>query len=235
MAAPLPDEPHLITFDTYGTLIDWDTALRAYVGALFVRKGVGLDVSSFYRDWYYGHALPAVSGPFVPYRELLTTTLRTALAAADVPLDADDGRDFGDAMAAARPFPDAVDTLARLARHVPLATISNSEHDIIRESSRLLGDPFTYVFTGEDVRAYKPDAALFELVLEKAGVRPRETVHVAQSQYVDLPRSVPMGIPTIWINRHGQTLADGTPAPTLELPDLTRLPSVLGFSAKGEE
>ncbi|WP_033290891.1 HAD-IA family hydrolase [Amycolatopsis jejuensis] len=235
MAAPLPGKPHLITFDTYGTLIDWDTALRAYVRALFARKGVDLDVSSFYRDWYYGHALPAVTGPFLPYRELLTTTLRTALAAADVPLDADDGHDFGDAMAAARPFPDAAGTLARLARHVPLATISNSQHDIIRESSRLLGDPFTYVFTGEDVRAYKPDAALFELVLEKAGVSPHDAVHVAQSQYVDLPRSVPMGIPTIWINRHGQTLADGTPAPTLEMPDLTQLASVLGFSPDGEQ
>ncbi|MEO3839813.1 HAD-IA family hydrolase [Streptomyces sp. B22F1] len=67
--------------------------------------------------------------------------------------------------------------------HAPLATISNSQRDIIDVSVRKLGDPFTYVFTGEAVGAYKPHRALFELVLGRAGVEPHEAVHVAQSQY----------------------------------------------------
>lgn len=230
MAAPLPQRPKLITFDTYGTLIDWDAALRDYMRALLARKGVELDVSSFHRDWYHEYALPAVKAPFMPYRELLRTTLRAALEASGVQLDANDGADIGDAMAAAEPFPDAVQVLAQLAAHVPLGTISNSQHDIISYSSKLLGEPFTYIFTGEDVRAYKPDAALFELVLARAGVQPDEAVHVAQSQYVDLPRSVPMGLATIWVNRQGQKLQPGTPEPTLELPDLTDLPSVVGLA-----
>lgn len=227
MAAPLPARPRLITFDTYGTLIDWDTALRAYLGRVLVGKE--LDVKAFYERWYYGYALPAVlERPFQLYRRLLTRTMTAAFAEFGIPVRPGELDALGDVMAQAQPFPDAVDVLRELGKHVPLATISNSQHDIIQAATRELGDPFTYVFTGEVVGAYKPDPALFELVLERAGVQPHEAVHVAQSQFVDLPRSVPTGIPTVWINRQGQRLRPETPAPTAELPDLTGLPSLLG-------
>jgi 2-haloacid dehalogenase len=231
MAAPLPAVPRLITFDTYGTLIDWDSALRDHLAGLFAAKGVELDVRTFYERWYYGFALPAVSGPFQLYRGLLKTTMAAALAEVDIAVDPRELTVLGDVMAQADPFADTVAVLAELKRHVPLATISNSQRDIIEVSAKKLGDPFTYVFTGELVQAYKPHPALFELVLERAGVQPHEAVHVAQSQFVDLPRSVPMGIPTVWINRQGQDLRPEHPAPTLELADLTRLPQELGLGA----
>lgn len=229
MAAPLPAVPRLITFDTYGTLIDWDSALRSQVRKLVAVSERVVDVDGFYQRWYYDHALPAVSGPFLLYRDLLRTTMATALAEAGVTVDDGELEALGDVMAAAEPFPDSVEVLGVLGRHVPLATISNSQRDIIESSARKLGDPFTHVITGEEVGSYKPHPALFELVLERAGVRPADVVHIAQSQYVDLPRSVPMGIPTVWINRQGQRLRPETPAPTAELPDLRGLPQLLGL------
>ncbi|MEV6424626.1 haloacid dehalogenase type II [Streptomyces sp. NPDC051662] len=234
MAAPLPATPRLITFDTYGTLIDWDSALRAHVAKLFAGKGVNVDVAEFYQRWYYGFALPAVSGPFQLYRDLLKNTMAEALAEAEVDFDPAELSVLGDVMAQADPFSDTVDVLAELKKHVPLATISNSQRDILEAGAKKLGDPFTYAITGEVVQAYKPDRALFDLVLERAGAEPHEVVHVAQSQYVDLPRSVPLGIPTVWINRQGQTLRRETPAPTAELPDLTGLLSLLGLAPGGE-
>jgi 2-haloacid dehalogenase len=231
MAAPLPAVPRLITFDTYGTLIDWDSALRAHVGKLFAAKGVELDVGAFYERWYHSYALPAVSGPFQLYRGLLKTTMAAALAEIDVAVDPRELNALGDVMAQAEPFADTVAVLTELKRHVPLATISNSQRDIIEVSAKKLGDPFTHVFTGEVVEAYKPHPALFELVLERAGVQPHEVVHVAQSQYVDLPRSVPMGMPTVWINRQGQQRQPETPAPTAELPGLRGLLQLLGLPA----
>jgi 2-haloacid dehalogenase len=230
MAAPLPAVPRLITFDTYGTLVDWDSALRAHLAKLFADNGVQVDVKTFYKRWYYGHALPAVSGPFQLYRKLLNTTMAAALAEADIAVDPGE---VGDVMAQAEPFADAVEVLSELKRHVPLATISNSQHDIIEVSADKLGNPFTYIFTGEDVAAYKPHPALFEMVLMRAGVQPHEAVHVAQSQFVDLPRSTPMGIPTVWINRQGQQRQPGIPVPTAELPDLRGLVSLLGLSTLG--
>lgn len=222
--------PRLITFDTYGTLIDWDTPLRAHIEALLRAKQVDLDAHEFHRTWYYDHALPALAGPFMRYRELLQTTLKQALGAVGVNVHQEDGAGLAAAMASAEPFPDAVDVLRALRDRFALATISNSEHDIISHAVTKLGNPFTYVLTGEDVRAYKPDPALFERVLSDAGVPPAESLHVAQSQYVDLPRSVSMGIPTIWVNRQGQVLNPEVPEPMSEISDLRPLPSLLGIA-----
>ncbi len=235
MAAPLPSRPKLFTFDTYGTLIDWDSALREYIADLLRAKGSDLDTRAFHHEWYFGFALPAVSGPFLIYRELLTTTLQQALRAAGVDVDPADAADVGDAMAAAQPFPDAVESLGQLAEYAPLATISNSQADIISESSRKLGNPFTYIFTGEVVKHYKPHQALFDLVLASAGAAPADTIHIAQSQYVDLPRSVPMGMATVWVNRHHQDLEPGTPAPTIEVHDMVDLDRRIGLRDTGRE
>ncbi len=233
MAASLPFQPKLFTFDTYGTLIDWDGALREYIAALLRRKGSELDPTAFHRDWYLQYALPAVSGPFMSYRRLLSTTLHRGLTEAGVDVDLVDVADVGDAMAEAEPFPDAVESLAELAEHAPLATISNSQADIISCSVAKLGNPFTHVFTGEVVEHYKPHRALFDLVLKAEGVQPAEVVHIAQSQYVDLPRSVPMGLATVWVNRHHQALEPGTPAPTLEVFDMVKLADRLGLVGSG--
>lgn len=227
MAPPLPAKPKLITFDTYGTLIDWDGALRAYLRTLF---GSRTDVAEFYQHWYYDHALPAVvNEPFKLYRDLLRDTMLQACEAQGLSMTTAQASRLGNVMADAPPFADTVPVLDQLRRHVPLATISNSQRDILASSAQLMKRPFTYAFTGEVVGAYKPAALLFETVLDAAGAEPHEVVHVAQSQYVDLPRSVPMGMATVWINRQRQTLQPGHPEPTAELPDLTGLPALLGF------
>ena len=108
-------------------------------------------------------------------------------------------------MAAAEPFPDTVVAMSRLKAKYRLATISNSEDDIICHAVEKMENPFEFVITADTTHTYKPNPALFELVMAKAGVSPAETIHVAQSQYVDLPTSVPMGMRTIWINRQGQS------------------------------
>ncbi|MGE0221300.1 HAD-IA family hydrolase [Mycolicibacterium sp.] len=227
-AAPLPNKPKVITFDTYGTLIDWDGALRAYLTLLF---GPDVDVAAFYQRWYYGHALPAVlDEPFKLYRDLLTDTLLAACEQEGLTVTREQAERLGDVMADAPPFADTNPVLDVLRELCPLATISNSQKDILEASAAKMNDPFTFMVTGEVVGAYKPAAPLFERVLELAQAKPDEAVHIAQSQYVDLPRSVPMGIPTIWINRQGQALQPEHPAPTLELPNLTALPRALGLS-----
>lgn len=229
MAISLPSEPRLITFDTYGTLIDWDGALQAYLSLIFE---AGFPVTEFYQRWYSRHALPAVTNePFKVYRQLLTDTMLAACAEEGLKISRSQAERLGDVMADAPPFPDTIPVLNVLRKSIPLGTISNSQQDILEASAQRMNMPFTHMITGEVVGAYKPAPALFELILERAGVEPHEVVHVAQSQYVDLPQSVPMGIPTIWINRHGQDLKPEHPAPTLELTSLIELPRVLGLRA----
>jgi 2-haloacid dehalogenase len=229
MTLKLNPNTQLITFDTYGTLIDWEGAITEYIRAALQNKGEDIDPKTFYRVWYYGFALPALKGPFRIYRDLLQHTFKQALEAHRIPVDASDGLDIGDAMAAAEPFPDAVAALAALKKKYRLATISNSQDDILAESNRKLGNAFDIMITGETTHTYKPNPALFHLVLARAGVTVNEAVHVAQSQYVDLPQSVPMGLQTIWINRQRQKLLPQTPTPQLELHNLVDLPNALGL------
>jgi len=217
----------LITFDTYGTLIDWESAIVAYVADALQKKEETIDPKVFYRVWYYGYAYPAVKGLYMPYRKLLQRTFQQALEAHRIPVSHDDGAGLGDAMAAAEPFADTVVAMNRLKAKYRLATISNSQDDIICHAVEKMENPFEFVITADTTHTYKPNPALFELVMAKAGVSPAETIHVAQSQYVDLPTSVPMGMRTIWINRQGQKLLPETPAPHAELRSMAELADLL--------
>jgi 2-haloacid dehalogenase len=221
------DKTQLITFDTYGTLIDWESAITGYLKEFLAEKDTQIDPSMFYRVWYYGYALPALKGPFMTYRVLLKQTFQAALAAHRIPVSPNDGVELGDVMAAAEPFADAVDSLKQLKTKYRLATISNSQDDIICHAVEKLDNPFEIVITGETTHTYKPSPALFELVLARAGVTRDQVIHVAQSQYVDLPQSVPMGLQTVWINRQHQKLLAETPAPHVMLDNLADLPGVL--------
>jgi 2-haloacid dehalogenase len=217
----------LLTFDCYGTLIDWETGIRAYLTGVLASKPGAPDLETFYRHWYEEREIPTIGGPFLPYRQVLQQSLQAALADFGLPVRPEDGADFGTAMEGWAPFPEAPGVLARLATRYRLAVISNSQHDIIRHAVAKLGNPFTYVITAEDARAYKPDPRPFALALATASAQPAETIHIAQSQLVDLPRSIPLGMRTIWINRNAETLRPGVPAPHWELPDLRPLPDLL--------
>lgn len=227
MSFDINPTPELLTFDCYGTLIDWDSALRVYVTDVLAHKNVAVSPSEFYNTWYYENALPMLRGPFKLYRDLLRDSLQDTLRHYGATVNATDGNDFGDAMAQANPFPDTVEVLRELAKHFKLGIISNSQDDIVSHAVDRMENLFDVVLTAETTHAYKPNPALFELVLKEAGVDVSRTVHIAQSQYVDLPQSVPMGMRTIWINRNAQTLNPGTPAPHAELPDLRGVPALL--------
>ena len=225
----------LLTFDCYGTLIDWETGVRAYLGRVLENKDASADASArgaadvetFYGHWYE-RQLEHIAGPFKLYRDVLRDSLREALEDSGLPVEPGDGEDFGDAMETWEPFPESVRVLAELREAgYALTVVSNSQHDIIRHAVEKLGSPFDYVVTAEDVGAYKPDARPFERALELADVSRTETVHVCRSQEVDLPRSVPMGITTVWINRTGEPLEEEVPAPDYELVDLDGLPGLL--------
>jgi 2-haloacid dehalogenase len=216
----------LVTFDCYGTLIDWESGVLDYLGGVLEHKGSPVDLETFYWRWY-ANEVSTLAPPYIPYREVLKNSLQATLREFDMPVEPGDGEDFGTAAESWEPFPDSVEVLGRLKERFPLAVISNTQHDIIRHAIQKLGDPFTYVVTAEDAEAYKPDPRPFEMTLEKAIARPHETVHVARSQKVDLPRSTPMGMETVWVNRSAERLHEGVPAPAHEIRDLKPLPGLL--------
>jgi 2-haloacid dehalogenase len=131
------------------------------------------------------------------------------------------------------PFADSADALARLATRFGLGVITNCDDDLFAASSRLLGDPFRWVITAQQVRSYKPAERNFEVALERIGVPRERVLHVAQSLYHDHVTAHELGLATAWVNRRGGREGSGaTPraiaAPDLETPDMATLASLAG-------
>jgi 2-haloacid dehalogenase len=106
----LVSDPGLVralTFDCYGTLIDWDTGIRAYLRRLLDAKDArDVDLDRFYRHWYHECELPAIAGPFMTYHEVLQTSVQRALRDFGLAVRPSDGADFGQDMKTWLPFPD---------------------------------------------------------------------------------------------------------------------------------
>jgi 2-haloacid dehalogenase len=224
-----PEAVQALTFDCYGTLIDWDAGILAYLRRLLDAKGAqDVDAARFHRHWYHACELPAIAGPFMNYHAVLQTSVQRALRDFDLPVRAEDGADFGEDMKTWRPFADTHEVLTRLARRYPLCIISNTARDIIARSIAHMDVTFAHVVTAEDVRVYKPDRRIFEAALARLGLKAGpQVLHVFQSTIVDLPTAAPLGLQTAWINRQSLTLEPDLPRPDAIFPDLAPLAGAL--------
>ena len=218
-----------LTFDCYGTLIDWEAGIRAYLRQVLDRKGAQhVDTERFYAHWYYLQELPAISGPFLLYHDVLQKSLQGALADFGLDVRPEDGADFGEAMKTWQPFADTHAVLTRLAVRYPLCIISNTTHAIIAESIRHMDVRFTHVVTAQDAGAYKPSRRPFELALGRLDLAPGQVLHVFQSLIADLFTARQMGFQTAWINRQNGELGSQRPHPDWTFPSLAPLAELLG-------
>jgi len=224
-----PSAVRALTFDCYGTLIDWETGIRAYLRRLLDRKGArDVDTEAFFRHWYWQCEVPTIQGPFMVYHEVLRTSVRQALQDFNISLEPDDGADFGEDMKTWVPFADTHAVLTRLASRYPLCIISNTARDIIAESVRQMDVQFAEIVTAQDVGAYKPSPRGFEEALKRLGLLPGQVLHVFQSKFADLDRAQPLGFQTAWINRQGENLEPERPRPDWIFPDLAPVAELLG-------
>jgi 2-haloacid dehalogenase len=211
-----------LTFDVYGTLIDWETGIAGWLRPFADASDDAL-LESFAR-----HEAELEAGPYRPYREILAEALRGV------------GRDFGfeptDEQAAAfgasvgvwPAFADSVEALAALKRRYRLGVITNCDDDLFALSNRRLGVEFDWVITAQQARGYKPRPENFTFAFERIDVPRERILHVAQSLFHDHAPAKALGMTTVWIDRrHGLDGFGATPpaeaAPDLTLPDLRSL------------
>ena len=220
----------VLTFDCYGTLIDWEAGIRAALGGILRAHGVE-PASDALLEAYAAAESEAEAGPYLPYREVLRLSAREVAGRfgahpTESELDA-----FAGSVADWPVFPDSSAALARLRSRFRLGVITNCDDDLFAASSRRLGDPFEWVVTAQQARAYKPSLRNFELAFEVIGLPRDQIVHVAQSLYHDHVPAARLGLKSVWVDRrHGQSGSGATlPAvarPTLTVPDMARLASV---------
>jgi 2-haloacid dehalogenase len=208
-----------LTFDCFGTLIDWRHGIRTTGELLFPGRG-----DDFVDAFITIETQVESERPFRRYREVLTETTRRAAAQLSLELKPDDASVLVSTIPHWRPFADVGPALEELrGRGWNLALLTNCDRDLIALTQRRLPAPFDAVITAEDVSAYKPDHAHFERFRASFGASADAWIHVAQSHFHDIQPAHELGITRIWVNRQGQKddplLADAVIRGLDELPD----------------
>jgi 2-haloacid dehalogenase len=219
-----PDSIYTLSFDCYGTLIDWRRGVAEAARSIPALRNADLARLVADRELIEREI---ELGPYLPYGEVVARSIGEAARAQDLELSTDEARAFAASQASWPPFEEARQVLAILAERWQLVILSNVEDEVLRASVRLLGAPFEELVTAEQLRSYKPKPAHFEAALARLGIEKQNLLHVACSLYHDVRPARALGIATAWVDRDGE----GVPAdldPQLVVPDLASLARALG-------
>jgi len=227
------DAYDVLTFDCYGTLIDWEQGILTALRPVLYAHGIALGDEDIL-ECYAELEAAAEQGPFQPYNALLRQVMEGFGRRWQFSPSQDALQCLVASVAQWPPFPDTVAALEKLSRRYRLAIVSNIDDDLFAQSARLLRVPFDWVITAERVQSYKPALRNFQAALEHIGHPQSRVLHIAQSLYHDIAPAQQLGLSTVWVNRrHGQIGAGATPVaqatPDLEVPDLAALVSRMGL------
>jgi 2-haloacid dehalogenase len=209
-----------ITFDCYGTLIDWEAGIAGGLQRILAAHGADAEREELLERYAREEAL-LEAGSYVRYRAILARAMiEVAEGLGVVPTDAERAW-FGGSVGEWPAFPDTPGALARLAGRFRLGVITNCDDDLFAASNRRLGVTFDWIVTAEQVGSYKPDPRNFEVAFERLGLPRDRILHVAQSLYHDHVPAKALGLTTVWIDRRHDQFGSGATPPADATPDLT--------------
>jgi 2-haloalkanoic acid dehalogenase type II len=220
-----------MTFDCYGTLIDWETGItRALAPLLASRSGRSVNEQELLEAYAAAEA-QAEAGAYQPYRRILATVTLDLASRFHANLQSGDEGQLAASVACWPAFPDTPAALSRLATRFRLIITSNIDRDLFAATRPRLGSAPLELISAEEVRSYKPGPAHFQAALKLTGLAPARICHVAQSLYHDIGIARSLGFRTVWVNRRRSKSGAGAtlPAaatPDLEVPDLLTLAQV---------
>lgn len=207
----------VLTFDCYGTLIDWESGIATALLPLVARAGVTADRDTILATFAREEVAQQAETPAMAYSDVLTAVHARLARVWGVPADAAADRRFGASVPDWPAFPDTAGALAYLKRHFRLVILSNVDHASFAGSLPRLGVAFDAVYTAQDIGSYKPDPRNFRYLLDRLaeqGVAPARVLHVAQSLFHDHAPANAIGLASAWIDRrHDQTGWGATAAP----------------------
>ena len=209
-----------LTFDCYGTLIDWETGLWGAFAPILEAHGLELDAEDVLAR-YARYEAAAEAGPYLRYRDVLAAGLRGVAGELGVTPTAAEVEAFSGSVADWPAFPDSAAALARLQAHYRLGVITNCDDDLFAASNERLGVRFDWIVTAEQVGSYKPSEANFQRAFERLGLPRERILHVAQSLFHDHVPAKRLGLSTVWIDRRHDRAGSGATPPANATPDAT--------------
>lgn len=198
--------PKAITFDCYGTLIDWESEIQQFfVQKLALHQKTNLDPRMLQAQWEEIQ-FQAIQGPYRPYRQILRETMKETFESFGIPYTDADVETFAQSMGQWKPFPDSREAILALQQslNIQVVLITNTDDAIIAETQRTLDVQFDEIITAEQAGAYKPNHQGFLLAQKRLGLPISEIWHAGFGFKYDVVPATELGYTTVWVNRQGE-------------------------------
>ena len=218
------DKFKVVTFDCYGTLIDWETGINRLVTPWLDQISSPVPIDLVITSFALHQAKHQQTRPALLYPEVLSRTWRDIEGTFGWAENPDHAAAFASSVPNWPPFADTVESLRYLARFYKLAILSNVDNASLAGTLTQLEVPFDMTVTAEDVQSYKPARPHFDRAIEELGamgIAKDEILHVAQSKHHDIKPGRELGLTTVWVDRRHGRAGSGATLATDAMPDLT--------------
>jgi 2-haloacid dehalogenase len=215
-----------LTFDCYGTLIDWEKGILGALKPLLLAHNSDLNNDRIL-ELFAEFEAELEQGQYIKYREVLRRVVQKFGERIGFEPTADELNSLADSIQHWLPFPDTVEALKVLKQKFNLVIISNVDDDLFAFSAKHLQVEFDQIITAEQAKSYKPSLNNFRFAVETINLPLEQILHVAASVYHDIVAAKSLGLSTVWVNRREQEgVSANLPVisqPDLEVPDLKTL------------
>jgi 2-haloacid dehalogenase len=209
----------VLTFDCYGTLIDWESGIFSALEPILASHGKSIPDAQLL-ELYGDFEAQAESGKYRSYRDVLQSVVSNLGKRLAFTPTLDELHSLANSIPHWHPWPDTIEALKKLKNHYRLAIISNIDDDLFQSTRRHLQVAFEPVITAEQARCYKPGLEIFKLALERVGVARNRVLHIGQSIYHDVLPAQSLGLATVWVNRPSARTGVGAVKRAEGKPDL---------------
>ena len=223
----LPKNIEWVTFDVYGTLIDWEKGVVEAFDKEAKRDGLSFDRDQIV-SLFHETSREVESGSYELYAEVLRRTAIEMAKKLEWPLEPSRSNFLPNSVERWPAFRETNPQLKKFVKKFQTGLISNIDDKLLGQTRRHIPHDFDLVVTAQQVRSYKPDPAHFKECERRIGTK-KGWVHVASSYYHDVEPCLKHKVPVIWVNRRGEELEPGAKKPTEEVPDLKSALKLLGF------
>jgi 2-haloacid dehalogenase len=208
----------VLTFDCYGTLIDWESGILNALRPVFIAHQVRIGQDGALE--LFGELESQEERDYKPYRTVLENVLAGMGERLGFTPTEEQKQRFGQSVADWEPFPDTVGALHKLKTKFKLIMLSNVDDDLFAYSARKLQVAFDDVITAQQCKSYKPSLNNFRIAQRRVGVSTDKWLHVAQSLFHDIAPAQELGLKTVWVNRRWDKPGSGATVPTDAKPDV---------------
>jgi 2-haloacid dehalogenase len=222
-----------LSFDCYGTLIDWESGILAAIRSILDNHNINISNQQILELFAQRESIQE-AGEYLKYRDILKKVIQDFGDKLQFVPTESELNSLAESIKYWQPFPDTIESLQSLKTRYKLTIISNIDNDLFAYTAQKIGVDFDWVVTAEQVQSYKPSLQNFEMAIQRMGIAPDELLHIAQSVYHDIVPAKDMGLTAVWVNRRkGQEGCGATVPvsgnPDLEVSSLQELVSLMGL------